>query len=227
MSIGYAREIDNYYCEYFDSLIIRKRTPKYYRKYLDHILEHKKMVYTAWIYIQDTLCELGFISDDDVYPIFELVACHDESKLETDEFIPYAKRFNGPKPKDLTVKENFKAAVMLHKMRNPHHYESLKKRRGENWKHYAVELICDYIAMGWEFNNYICEYFEVVKEELKNALPEEYYNFIENVISIIPERLSLAEEPLTENNIGYIYHLYDYHNDPFEEEEPQAEKKLV
>lgn len=214
------------YIQYYTGLVERNQISKYYGKYLEHVIDHKSMVYIAWLYIGDTLCKLGFINEDDMGNINELIIEHDDSKLQSDEFSPYAKRFNGPKPKDLDVKANFKDAVKLHKGRNLHHYEALKSYEGENWKHYAVELICDYIAMGWEFHNYICEYFELVKEELKNDLPEEYYNFIESIISIIPERLSLAEEALTENNIGYIYHLYDYYNDPFEECDPQQVRTL-
>ncbi len=205
------------YVDYYNWLLDHEQIPKYYREYLGHVLNHKEMVYLAWLYIGDSLCELGFIDKSNMEDIDRLITNHDDSKFKKDEFIPYAKKFNGPKQGNQKVKTNFKTAVNLHKERNLHHYETLKSYDGDDWKNYVVELICDYIAMGWEFNNYVCEYFERVKDELKNNLPIEYYNFIESIINIIPERLSFAEEPLTENNIGYIYHTYDYYNDPFEE----------
>lgn len=222
MSISDNTEI---YTNYYNWLIDHKQIPKYYKNYLEHVLEHKKMVYIAWIYIADILYEQGFINENDIDEINELVLIHDNSKFQLDEFIPYAKRFNSPIKNDQQVKTNFKNAVKLHKERNLHHFESLKQYKGKNWKHYAIELICDYIAMGWEFDSYICEYFENTKNELKNNLPTEYYEYIESIIKIIPEKLALAEESLSENNRGYIYHRFDYYNDPFEEQ--SCKKKII
>ena len=71
--------------------------------------------------------------------------------------------------------------------------------------------------MGWEFSDYIYEYFQKVKDELKNSLPKEYYNYIESIINAIPEKFALAEEPLTENNISYIYYMFNYNSNPFED----------
>ena len=221
MSISDDTEL---YVDYYNWLIDHKQIPKYYKSYLGHVLDHKKMVYIAWLYVADTLYSLDFISESDMCDINNLIMNHDDSKLQRDEFIPYARRFNGPRQKNPIVKADFKAAVKLHKERNLHHYEALKSYKGWNWKHYAIELICDYIAMGWEFDNYICEYFQEVKDELKSVLSEEYYNYIESIISIISERLVLAEKPLTENNIGYIYHLFDYYNDPFEDYGSESEQ---
>ena len=206
------------YIDYYEWLVKNGQIKEYYKKYLGHILEHKKNVYIAWLYICDPLCELNFIDENDIESIFELIINHDDSKLFKDEFIPYARRFNGPRQKDPKVKANFKSAVKLHKERNMHHYEALKTYEGDDWKHYAVELICDYIAMGWEFDSYICEYFIKVKDELKEALPAEYYNYIENIISVIPEKLPFAEDKLTDNRIEQICYMYNTYHDPFEEE---------
>ena len=103
--------------------------------------------------------------------------------------------------------------------------EALKKYKGSDWRNYAVELVCDYIAMGWEFNNYVCEYFDAVKDELKENLPLEYFNFIESIINIIPERLPIAEEPLTEENYETIYLLFNFRYDPFEITDYERERK--
>ena len=213
----YVSDKAELYVDYYDWLIKHHQIPKYYQEYLSHILDHKRMVCVAWFYIGDTLCELGFINEDEMERINKLTLNHDNSKLQRDEFIPYARKFNGPRRNNQKVKENFKEAVKLHKMRNLHHYESLKSYKGEDWKCYAIELICDYIAMGWEFNSYIGDYFEKVKDELKNNLPEDYYNYIESIIEIISEKLELSNETLTKNNEGYIHYLYNYYNDPFEE----------
>ncbi len=222
MSINDNTEI---YTNYYNWLIDHKQIPKYYKNYLEHVLEHKKMVYIAWIYIVDILYERGFINENDIDEINELVLIHDNSKFQLDEFIPYAKRFNSPRKNNQQVKANFKNAVKLHKERNLHHFESLKQYKGKNWKHYAIELICDYIAMGWEFDSYVNDYFEKVKDELKNNLPENYYNYIESIIKIIPEELYLSNKPLTRNIIDYINYIYNRYNSPFDEEENIKELK--
>lgn len=205
------------YIDYYKYLIEHKQIKEFYQEYLKHILEHKSKVWIAFLYICDTLCELGFINENDMDGISKLIMRHDESKLYSDEFIPYARKFNGPRPKDARVKEKFKEAVKLHKERNLHHFEALKTYKGDNWQYYAIELICDYIAMGWEFDNYICEYFEKIKDELKNALPNSYYNYIESIIKIIPFKLPFAEIPLTENIIENIYYTFNRYCDPFED----------
>ena len=205
------------YVDYYKWLVEHDHIKKYYKEYLEHVIEHKRNVYIAWLYVCDPLCELGFIDRNDIDSISKSIINHDESKLYLEEFIPYARRFNGPRQKESRVKINFKEAVKLHKERNLHHYEALKLYKGDNWKQYAVELICDYIAMGWEFDNYICEYFEKVKDELKKSLPNNYYNYIESIIRIIPEKLPYAEAPLTEETIEIIYYLFNEYNDPFED----------
>ena len=213
MSTIYDTDI---YTNYYSDLVDFKVIDEYYKEYLNHILEHKKLVYIAWIYIVDTLCKYNFINESDINKIHVNILNHDNSKLLYDEFIPYAKRFNGHKKNNHIVKTKFKDAVKLHKERNLHHFEALKKYCGKDWKYYAIELICDYIAMGWEFNDFICEYFNKVKDNLKNELPKEYYKYIEDIISVISIELTLTEEPLSNNNIEYIYYLFNYYNDPFE-----------
>ena len=211
--------------EYWIRMINHIKIPKYYKEYFYHVYYHRRNVWLAWEYIGDTLCELDFINENDMESISSLIIIHDHSKLYKDEFIPYAKKFYGPKKNDPIVKENFKKAVKLHKMRNLHHYESLKSYKGEDWKYYAIELICDYIAMGWEFDSYVNDYFEKVKDELKNNLPENYYNYIESIMRIIPEELYLSNKPLTRNIIDYINYIYNRYNSPFDEEENIKELK--
>lgn len=205
------------YIDYYNNLVDNKILPTYYKSYLKHVLEHKKMVYIAWLYIGDTLCELGFIDKNDMTAIYDLIINHDNSKFQRDEFFAYARRYNGSRQNNPTVKNDFKISSQLHKERNLHHYEALRLYKDNNWKHYAVELICDYIAMGWEFNDYICDYFKKVNDKLKSSLPEDYYNYIESIIKIIPEKLDLAEKPLSEKTISYIYYLFNYYNDPFDD----------
>ena len=207
------------YVYYYKWLVKNGQIKEFYEEYLKHVLEHKKRVLISWIYICDTLCELDFIDKSDVDDISKLIMKHDESKFRLDEFVAYARRFNGPRQKNEKVRINFKEAVKLHKERNLHHYEALKAYKGDDWKCYVVELVCDYIAMGWELDNYILEYYDKVKDEIN--LPPEYKSYLETILSILREdSLSAVEKPITNEFISEMLYKdtiliekkYTFHN---------------
>lgn len=171
-----------------------------YQKYSMHIEKHQWYVLYAWIILGNNLLNLGYINDDEYDYIQELIQFHDSSKLSYDEFIPYARKFYGRKPNTERVKFEFREAVRRHKMRNLHHYESLKDYKESDWKYYAIELICDYIAMGWEFGTYITEYYDSVKDKID--LPYEYKSYIEDIIyNALP---SMANEEFTSDTYAYV-----------------------
>ena len=210
----------------YERLLKYGRIPKYNKNYLGHVIDHKKMVFLAWLYLRMPLYYTGHIDEDEIDIIDELIKKHDDSKLSKTEFYPYSKRFNGPKQNDPKVKANFKEAVRVHKMNNLHHFETLASYEGKDWKAYAIELICDYIAMGWEFDNYIFEFFQKAKDEMSQLLPEERYDYIENIINIIPKDFPLAEEHLTVDNIGCVIFLGDSYNDPVENYDNEVEQPV-
>ena len=174
-------------------------------KYFMHYFEHTYFVVLAWKEIQDILIENNLITENEFNKINQLIIWHDNSKISKDEWIPYARKFNPIGNQEINkVKSEFKEAVIHHKCNNFHHFESLKDYVGPDWKCYIIEMICDYIAMGWEFNNYIFDYYDNNKEKIE--LPNLYREYLEEVLKIlrIPS-MHFIEEPMTSKRMTYLY----------------------
>lgn len=174
------------------------------KNYFLHYIKHTYYVVLAWKGIQDILIEKNLITEDEFEKINQLITWHDNSKISKEEWRPYARKFNPIGSQDIDkVKIGFKEAVHHHKKNNFHHFESLKDYKGIDWKCYIIEMICDYIAMGWEFNNYIFDYYESNKEKIK--LPVKYKEYLEEVLTTLKiSSLSFLEEPITINKISTL-----------------------
>ena len=171
--------------------------------YLEHLNKHTCYVVVAWKYVREVLWDRGLLNEKEFDKTNTNIAFHDSSKVNMDEWIPYRNRFYVEWEDQSKVKEEFKAAVKRHKERNLHHYESLKDYKGDDWKCYVVELVCDYIAMGWEFNNFVLEYYESQKDKID--LPSEYKSYLETIMDILREPIMHSvEEPITPEFINDI-----------------------
>ena len=155
------------------------------KKYGEHYFAHTYYVVLAWKLIRRVLLDKKTISEREYKIINHLVAWHDNSKISELEFKPYALGLYSQDKDTKEVHDDFKEAINIHKSSNLHHFESLKNYKGNDWKCYIIELICDYIAMGWEFKNYLLEYYQANKESIE--LPKEYKEYLEYVISIIKD----------------------------------------
>ena len=170
---------------------------KEYLENLIHYHNHTKYVVVAWKYIREELWDRGMLDENEFAKTNNLIVWHDNSKINLDEFIPYSYGLYGDDKSNPVVKSKFKEAVKIHKSRNLHHYESLRNYCGDDWKCYVVELVCDYIAMGWEFNNYVLEYYQTVRDKID--LPREYKEYLESIMGILNEpSLHAVEEPITD-----------------------------
>lgn len=118
--------------------------------------------------------------------------------------MPYARKFYPEGIQDQNqAKEEFKKAVEHHKNNNLHHFESLRNYSGSDWKCYIIEMICDYIAMGWELGVYIFEYYDKDREKIE--LPHEYKTYLEHVLNILKTpSMSAINEPLTVKRMQYL-----------------------
>jgi len=154
-------------------------------KYFMHYIKHTHYVTLAWKAICTELWDRGMLNEEEFKKITNLIIWHDQSKMDKDEWEAYAEKFYGDK-KTSEVKAAFEIAKNSHKSKNLHHFESLKDYEGNDWKCYIVELVCDYIAMGWEFDNYILEYYESEKENIE--LPKEYKEYLESILNILREK---------------------------------------
>ena len=166
-------------------------------KYFEHYAKHTRFVTLAWKAICEELWNRGMLTEKEFEETNKHIIWHDQSKMDKSEWDFYAERLFGDKV-DVEVKDRFKEAIREHKAKNLHHFESLKDYKGDDWRCYVVELVCDYIAMGWEFDNYILEYYDSVKEEIE--LPSKYKAYLEQILNILrePQLFEVVESPLTE-----------------------------
>lgn len=135
-----------------------------YEKYNNYIIEHINNVKKAFSIYGELLCEelelnLRYMQNQ--------INEHDESKWSTEEFEPYARKFF-PEGKEITTDYDFNKAWMHHIQYNCHHpehwlfydYDTKKVTIYDMPDAYIVEMICDWIAMGYKFNNKAYEYYE-------------------------------------------------------------------
>ena len=173
-------------------------------KYFNHYAKHTYYVTLAWKIICEELWNHGMLTEKEFEKVTNNIIWHDQSKMDNDEWHAYAEKFYGTHSGE-TVKSAFKEAVKSHKSKNLHHYETLKEYKGDDWRCYIVELVCDYIAMGWEFDNYIFEYYNSVKDEFE--LPSEYQAYLDAILDILkdPKLYDLIEKPLTDELKSKLY----------------------
>lgn len=167
------------------------------RSYWEHYSKHIEYVALAWLAISQKLVESGLLTTDEFNKANKLIIWHDQSKISPEEWVPYERRFDPNLEQTPEVKANFKAAVKTHKSRNPHHWETLRTYTGDDWRCYVVELVCDYIAMGWELKDYVLAYYDRRRDEIN--LPPEYKEYLDSVMNILrePEMMEIVEREMT------------------------------
>ena len=155
--------------------------------YVDYIMEHKDNVLTAYI---DQLCNLGdkFI-DDHKIDILYLVAKHDMSKYEAEEFEPYRKHWYPTYPGEAEdTLDEYNVACEHHVKNNPHHWDYWLDDSGELIelededlrKMYAVEMLADWTAMSMFYGNEPLDWYNENKSEIK--LHPQIQEYIESIL---------------------------------------------
>lgn len=163
--------------------------------YLEHYFTHTYFCVLAWKAIRKELLDTKVITEEELSFINHLIAWHDNSKISDEEFHPYAAFFYPGSKDDPKIREDFLEALKHHKANNIHHFETLANYKGSDWKCYVIELICDYIAMGWEMNNYLFEYYSLNRDKIN--LPSLYKEYLESVLEIIRARCyDVVERPM-------------------------------
>lgn len=176
------------------------------KQYFMHYFKHTYLVVLAWKEIQDVLIENCLINEDEFNKINKLIIWHDNSKISKEEWFSYARKFYPLGNQDVNkVKLEFKEAVNHHKCNNLHHFESLNNYTYDDWKCYIIEMICDYIAMGWEFNTYIFEYYDSNKNKIH--LPTLYQEYLEEVLNLLRKTLmTTVGGALSLKREAYLYY---------------------
>lgn len=176
-------------------------------KYFYHYYIHTYYVVLAWVLIQDKIVDANLINEEEFNKINQLIAFHDESKIDDEEWLPYARKFYPEGIQDeISIKKDFKEAVKHHKDNNLHHFESLALYSGGDFKCFIIEMVCDYIAMGWELGDYVIDYYERTKDIIE--LPPEYKKYLESVLDVLKSSIPEVQEPLTEKRMAYLATKY-------------------
>ena len=106
---------------------------------------------------------------DDFYwqTINSHVKNHDESKLSAGEFTQYRQWFF-PTEDEEKDRAKFNAGWEHHKANNPHHWQNWTREVTDAHLQecYLVEMVCDWIAMSFEFGDTAQDYYEKNKAEI-------------------------------------------------------------
>jgi len=170
--------------------------------YINYYLNHTYNVVLAWKDIRMPLIENKVIDEFEFNKINEQIIWHDNSKISKEEFNAYGVKFF---PLSTTEKnqEEFKKAWEHHKENNLHHHQSLKDYNGPYRKCYLIEMICDWIAMGWETGNLAQDYYQNNKEKID--LDGEDKKIIECIFELIKQNNCISNGKVTNKEKALLY----------------------
>ena len=134
------------------------------QEYREYIIEHIKNVKKAFDTYGGLLCEELEL---DYIEVRNQIAQHDESKWETEEFDLYRAKFYPSKDEEPITEYEFNKAWLHHIHNNPHHpeywvYYNCDENNVSVYDmpdKYIVEMLCDWIAMGYKFNDTCYSYY--------------------------------------------------------------------
>ena len=147
------------------------------KEYTEYILEHKRNVMKAFY---TYLFVIPSNIHVDATALYFKCKNHDVSKFSREEFEPYRIHFFPTRNEDPNSKENLEAfdkAWKHHFISNSHHPEFFFEetnnciiQKGNMDDFSIVEMILDWIAMGYKFNNTAYEYYKQHEKEINKKL---------------------------------------------------------
>jgi len=141
-----------------------KESVEKYKAYVDEHIENVKKVWT-------NLQPFMKIDESTFYSINSIIQEHDKSKYLPEEFQPYRNNFFTADD-ERKIPEEFDYAWVHHIANNPHHWEHWVTFTKGNPDpcgmpfNYVVEMLCDWTAMSYKFNNVPSEWFEQNKQNI-------------------------------------------------------------
>lgn len=162
-----------------------------YIKYIDN---HKQNVIKAWESIKHNLStincikryEIAFKCGDCLSLIDNLIQTHDSSKTQPEEFEAYRKYFYPVSDEEKeNSKEEFDKAWKHHYTNNLHHWNWWYESGNINSMSlpFVIEMICDWMAMGYQFNNTAKDWYYKNKNNIH--LGELQEKFVEDFLELI------------------------------------------
>lgn len=183
-----------------------------YTLYFEYYRMHTYRVVLAWLDIRDLLLENEIIDYDEFKKINNLIAWHDNSKINEKEWEAYAVKFFNSKTDvdDKTaekINKEFKVAWAYHKEMNLHHHQTLKNYKGADYKIHIIDLFCDWIAMGWDTGVSAYKYYQEKKKEIE--LPLKYRDFLEEVLNLVSTSDCYANGKINSKQESYLINFKD------------------
>lgn len=153
------------------------------REYIDYIKEHVSNVRKAFEELlsmdNSTIKELFTNDAELVNNVESRINIHDASKYQKEEFDAYRRNFHPINDEEKkNAKEDFDKAWNHHWKNNDHHWQNRENTNILN-KPACIEMICDWTAMGYKFDDRPYQYYKKNKNEIKlNDLEKDYVESI-------------------------------------------------
>lgn len=188
-----------------------------FREYIDYFERHYDNVQKAWALI-NVLCQnknFRFMSDDFVWhSIDSAIKMHDESKLSMQEFTQYRNYFFTADGEEKD-KLSFDFAWEHHLDQNEHHWENWTTKKYLMYGDiFVVQMVCDWIAMGFEFDDNARDYYKKNKDKIN--LPEWAIKLIHQIFDCVyPESpndgigFSCCEERIDQDAENNMFKVHD------------------
>lgn len=161
---------------------IRIKIKEYeYKKYIE---EHLQNIRDAFVELS-TCPDLDWLITEDLScKLFTRILLHDLSKYSEEEFNAYRKYYYPINEEEKNnAKVDFEKAWKHHYENNDHHWQARVNMTNmtEHLKLACLENICDWLAMGYKFNDRPIQYYNKHKNEI--TLPQVQIDFIEKVLN--------------------------------------------
>lgn len=163
------------------------------QEYEAYIKQHKTNVGNGFDWLIINLPELFSEFDSDY--IGSVVAQHDASKYDEEEFDAYAEYFYGDS-KTKEIEEAFDLAWLHHQNCNKHHWQYwvLQKDSGATIPQpmpyeYIIEMICDWWSFSWKSDDLfeIFDWYKSHKSTMK--LHKDAQQSVEDILDLMQEKL--------------------------------------
>ena len=169
-------------------------------KYDEYIAEHKTNVQNAYEWLTSNIPEL-FEEPDCKILCDSIIAKHDDSKYESDEYWSYDEYFYGGN-RSYKVVNNFNHAWLHHIHHNEHHWQHWVLNNDDPDKGeivldmpyvYIIEMICDWWSFSWKKGN-LYELFDWFKEHQEYMkLSDHTRKTVNNILDKIAFRLASSD----------------------------------
>ena len=173
------------------------------KQYDNYIVTHKANVMKGYEWLCENLPEIIGKAEILCYrgSMKDIIANHDRSKYNAEEYGPYDAYFYGGN-KSFDVVQNFNRAWLYHIHNNPHHWQHWvlindNPKEGEIILEmdypYIIEMICDWWAFSWSKDNLyeIFNWYDEHKEYMKLALKTR--STVEAILEQMKEKLEALD----------------------------------